>query len=54
MKGGEVAGPSGIVAGMLKATCELGTEQFRAPTELVFSNGTIPKDWEVSYLMNLS
>ena len=53
MKGGKAAGPSGIVAEMLKASGELGTEQLRALTESVFSNGVIPKDWEESYLINL-
>ena len=53
MKGGKAAGPSGIVAEMLKATGEPGIEQLRALTESVFNNGTIPKDWEESYLINL-
>merc|ERR1712208_255776 len=40
MKGGKAAGPSGIVAELLKATGESGIEQLRALTEPVFNNGT--------------
>ena len=53
MKSGKAAGPSGIIAEMLKASGDEGVERIRELTEVVFANGTIPADWEVSYILNL-
>ena len=53
MKSGKAAGPSGIVAEMVKATGDLGVEQIRVLTEAVVCNGAIPKDWEESHILNL-
>ena len=53
MKNGKAAGPSGIIAEMLKATGEEGVELARELTEAVFSSGEIPADWEESYIQNL-
>ena len=38
---------------MLKAAEEEGIELVRQPVEAVFRSGEIPKDWEVSYILNL-
>ncbi|RUS90803.1 hypothetical protein EGW08_001422 [Elysia chlorotica] len=53
MKCGKAAGPSGIIAEMLKAAGEEGLEMLRQLAEVVFINGEIPKDWEESYILNL-
>ena len=53
MKMGKAAGPSGIIAEMLKAAGEEGVELVRQLVEAVFRSGEIPKDWEVSYILNL-
>ncbi|XP_052271871.1 uncharacterized protein LOC127872585 [Dreissena polymorpha] len=50
VKCGKAAGPSGVIAEMLKAAGEEGTEML---TEVVFSNGVIPKDWVESHILNL-
>ena len=42
-----------MIAEMLKAAGEEGTEMLRQLTEVVFSNGVIPKDWEESHILNL-
>ena len=53
MKCGKAAGPSGIIAEMLKAAGEEGVELVRLLAETVFSSGDIPKDWEESFILNL-
>ena len=53
MKGGKAAGPSGIIAEMLKAAGEEGIEIVRDLVEAVFSSGVIPEDWRESYILNL-
>ena len=53
MKHGKAAGPSGIVAEMLKAAGDEGVELTRQLSEAVFSDGNIPADWEESYILNL-
>ena len=44
MKCGKAAGPSGIIAEMMKAAGEECIVFLRDLTETVFSNGVIPKD----------
>jgi len=53
MKCGKAAGPSGIIAEMLKAAGEEGVELVRLLAETVFSSGDISKDWEESFILNL-
>ena len=53
MKCGKAAGPSGIIAEMLKASGEEGVRLLRQLGEDVFSNGVIPKEWEESIILNL-
>ena len=53
MKCSKAAGPSGIVAEMLKAAGEEGVELTRQLTEAVFTCGVIPSDCEESFIMNL-
>ena len=45
MKCGKAAGPSGIIAEMLKAAGEEGVELVRLLAETVFCSGDIPNDW---------
>ena len=53
MKFGKAAGPSGVLAEMLKAAGEEGIELTRDLVEAVFSTGVIPKDWEESIILSL-
>ena len=53
MKCGKAAGPSGIIAEMLKAAGEVGIELLTELTEVVFCNGVIPMDWQESFILNL-
>ena len=53
MKCGKAAGPSGIIAEMLKAANEVGIALLTELTEVVFCNGVIPKDWLESFILNL-
>ena len=53
MKCGKAAGPSGIIAEMLKASGEQGIELVRQLGQEVFSSGEIPSDWEKSTILNL-
>ena len=53
MKCGKAAGPTGIIAEMLKAAGEEGVEAARELVEAVFCNGTTPRDWEESFIINL-
>jgi len=53
MKCGKAAGPSGIIAEMLKAAGDEGVELVRLLAKTVFSSGDIPKDWAESFILNL-
>ena len=53
MKYGKPAGPSSIVAEMLKASGDEGVELARELTEAVFTYGNIPVDWEQSFVLDL-
>ena len=50
---GKAAGPSSIIAEMLKASGEVGIELLTELTEVVFYNGVIPTDWQESFILNL-
>ena len=49
----KAAGPSGIIAELLKAAGEEGDELARQLTEALFSCGVMPSDWEESFILNL-
>ena len=53
MKCGKAAGPSGIIAEMLKAAGEVGIELLTELTEVVFCNGVIPTDWQEGFILKL-
>ena len=53
MKCGKAAGPSGIIAEMLKASGEEGVRLLRQLGEDVFSTGVIPEEWGQSTILNL-
>lgn len=53
MKCGKAAGPSGVIAEMLKAAGEECIELLLELAVHVFRDGIIPKDWEGSYILNL-
>ena len=53
MKSSQSAGPSGVVAKMLKAAEEEGIELISDLVEEVFSIGMIPKDREESIILSL-
>ena len=53
MKCGKAAGPSGIIAEMLKASGEEGVRLLRQLGEDVFSTGVIPEEWQESIILNL-
>ena len=53
MKCGKAAGPSGIIAEMLKAAGRVGIELLTELTEVVFCNGVIPMDWQENFILNL-
>ena len=53
MKCSKAAGPSGIIAEMLKAAGEVGIELLTELTGLVFCNGVIHTDWHESFILNL-
>ena len=50
---GKAAGPSGIVAEMLKAAGEDGVELARELVEAVLCSGVIPAEWEESIVLSL-
>jgi len=49
MKCGKAAAPSGITCEMLRAAGEEGVILLRDLAEVVFREGTVPKDWEELY-----
>ena len=50
---GKAAGPSGIVAEMLKPCGEVGVLLIRELIEAIILEGHIPSEWEVSYIVSL-
>ena len=53
MASGKAAGPSGIVAEMLKPVGEAGAMEVRDLIEDIISEGCIPTDWQESFIINL-
>ena len=53
MKTGKSAGPSGIVAEMLKASGDTGARLVADLANDMVRNGVIPSDWEDSLMMKL-
>ena len=53
MASGKAAGPSGIVAEMLKLVGEAGAVQVRDLIEDIISEGCISTDWQESFIVNL-
>ena len=54
MKTGKAAGPSGIVAEMLKASGDTGARLVADLANDMVRNGAIPSDWEDSFIINIS
>ena len=53
MKTGKSAGPSGIVAEMLKASGDTGARLVADLANDIVRNGAIPSDWEHSFIINI-
>ena len=53
MASGKAAGPSGILAEMLKPVGESGAIEVRHLIKDIISEGRIPTDWQESYIVNL-
>ena len=53
MKTGKSAGPSGIVAEMLKASGDTGARLVADLANDIVRNGAIPSDWEDSFIINM-
>ena len=53
MASGKAAGPSGIVAEMLKPVGEAGAVEMRDLIKDIISEGCIPTDWQESFIINL-
>ena len=53
MASGKAAGPSGIVAEILKPVGEAGAVEVRDLIEDIISEGCIPTDWQESFIVNL-
>ena len=53
MASGKAAGPSGIVAEMLKPVGEAGAVEVRDLIEDIISEGCIPTDWQENFIVNL-
>ena len=53
MKTGKAAGPSGIVAEMLKASGDTGARLVADLANDMVRNGVIPPDWEDSFISNI-
>ena len=53
MKTGKAAGPSGIVAEMLKASGDTGARLVADLANDMVRNGVIPSDWENSFIINI-
>ena len=52
MKKGKAAGPSGVVAEMLKAAGKTGIEMITNLINQIVSEGVIPADWDLSTIVN--
>ncbi len=52
MKCGKAACPSGVVAEMLKASGDAGIDLITVIYNSVVSQGAVPTDWELSYIVN--
>ena len=53
MASGKAAGPSGIVAEILKPVGEAGAEKVCDLVENIILEGCIPTDWQESFIVNL-
>ena len=53
MKTGKAAGPSGIIAEMLKASGDTGARLVVDLANDMVRNGVIPSDWEDSFIINI-
>ena len=53
MKSSMAAGPSGVVADMMKAAGEVGTKWMTDVCNAVVRDGKIPEDWSKSWLVNV-
>ena len=53
MKNGKTAGPSRIVAEMLKASGDNGVRWVADLANGMIRNGTIPSDWDNSFIINI-
>ena len=53
METGKAAGPSGIVAEMLKASGDTGARLVADLANDMARNGVIPSDWEDSFIINI-
>ena len=53
MKQGKSAGPTGVVAKMLKAASETGTLWMTEVCNAVVEDGTVPEDWSRSWMVNV-
>ena len=54
MASGKAAGPSGIVAGMLKPIWEADAVEMHDLIEKINAEGCIPSDWQESFILNLN
>jgi hypothetical protein len=53
MKNSKAAGPSGVVADMLKAAGDVGTKWVTEVCNSVVKNGKVPQDWCRSWMVNV-
>ena len=53
MTSGKAAGPSGIVAEMLKPVGEAGAVKVHGLIKEIISEGFLPSDWQESYIVKL-
>ena len=53
LKTGKAAGPSGIVAEMLKGACESIAPRLTLLINKIIRNGKVPDEWNESYIINL-
>ena len=53
MKQGKAAGPTGVVAGMLRAAGETGTLWMSEVCNAVVKDGKVPEDWSRSWMVNV-
>jgi hypothetical protein len=53
VKSGKAAGPSGVVAKMLKASGDVGVKCVTDLCNFIVQEGTIPDDWKKSWIVNV-